>query len=109
MRGVYAIEQRAHLVLAENGGQARFAPRPQVVKELPVAPEHLHEVEADPAVANAQGVGGPTIDVLAVQEVRFQFGFGDRLGRLVGVELAKHTQRPGVGFLGALGLAVKRQ
>ena len=91
MRGVYAIKERAHLVLAENGGQTRFVPRPQVVEELPVAPEHFDEVEANRAVANPQGVGGPAIDALTVQEVRFQFGFGDRFWVAVAVEPAEHA------------------
>lgn len=106
--GVHVREDGAHFVFPENGRQPRFGSRPQVVEELPVAREHLHEVEADPAVADAHGVRGPVVLVLAAQEVGFELGFGDVL-RGLAVEFAQHAQRPGVCFLGALGLAVKRQ
>ena len=81
--GVHVREDGAHFVLRENGGKPGFGPRPQVVEELPVPREHLDEVEADPAVADPHGVGGPAIDMLAVQEVGFQFRLGDRLGGLL--------------------------
>ncbi len=107
--GVHVREDGAHFAFGENGGKPRFGPRPQVVEELPVPLQHLDEVEANPAVADAHGVGGPAIDILAVQEVGFQFRLGDRLGGLVAVELAQHPQCAGVSFLGTLGLAVQRQ
>ena len=107
--GVHVLQNCAHFVFRENGGKPRFGPRPEVVEEPPVPREHLHEVEANPAVADPHGVGGPAIDVLAVQEISFQIRLGDRLGRLIAVELAEHPQCAGVRFLGTLGLAAQRK
>jgi hypothetical protein len=80
----------------------------QDLEQVPVAPQHLHEEEANPAVADAKRVGRPVIDVSPVQEVGFQLGLGD-LGRGLAAKVHQLAQRPGVCFLGALALAVELQ
>jgi hypothetical protein len=108
MSGAHAPEQRAYFFATQDRGQARFALRAQDVEQMPVALQDMNEEEADSAVADAHGVRRPVIDVLAVQEVILELALAD-LVRALAIELAQHAHRAGVGFLGALALAVERE
>jgi len=108
VRRPHAAHQPAHFLDAENRRQPRLALRPQNVEEMPVALQHVHEEEADPAVADPHRVGRPVVDVAAAQEIPFQFLLGDLIGRLV-VELAQHPHRARGGLLRALAPAIERQ
>jgi hypothetical protein len=48
----------------------RFTLRPQDVKEIPVALQHLDEEEPNPAIAGAQRIWRSVIDVPAVEALR---------------------------------------
>ena len=108
-RRANAAEHRSNLLPTEHPRQARFALGAHDVEQVSVAPQTLHEVDADAAVADAQRVGRPVIDVAPAQEVGFKLLLADVLRLLVAVELAQHAQRPAVGFLRATGLAVECQ
>ena len=73
-----------------------------------MALQDVHEEEANAAVADAHRVRRPVVDVAPPQEVRFEFGLRDLVGRRA-VEGAQHPHRSGVGFLRAFPFAVELQ
>lgn len=103
---MHAGEDRAHLLAGEHHGEALLAVGADEAEGVPVAAQHVLEEEADPAVADAKGGGGPLVDVSPVEEVVLELGLGDLVGGL-GVELNQHAHGAGVGILGALALAVE--
>ncbi len=91
---------------AEDGGEATFGLGTQDTEDVPVTLEDVFEKEANAAIADAHGIGGPVIDVLAVEKIILKFLFGDQIGGFV-VELAEHADGAGVGLLSPLSFAVE--
>jgi hypothetical protein len=91
---------------AEDGGEASFGLGTEDTEDVPVTLEDVFEEEANAAIADAHGIGGPVIDVLAVEEIILEFLFGDQIGGF-GVELGEHTDGAGVGLLSSFPLAVE--
>jgi len=91
---------------AENGRKASFGLGPEDTEDVPVTLEDVFEKEANAAIADAHGIGGPVIDILAVEEIILKFLFGDQIGGFV-VELGEHADGAGVGVLSSFPLAVE--
>ena len=73
---------------------------------MPVALQHMHEEEPNAAGADAHRVRRPVVDVAPPQEVRFQLGLRDFVGRLAvggavhsnpGMSLNEGGERPRSG------------
>jgi len=91
---------------AENGGEASFGLGTEDVENVPVSLEDVFEEEANAAIADAHGIGGPVIYVLAVEEIILKFLLGDQVGGFA-VELGEHTDGAGVGLLSSFPFAVE--
>jgi hypothetical protein len=91
---------------AENGREASFGLGAEDSEDVPVTLEDVFEKEANAAIADAHGIGGPVIDVLAVEEIILEFLLSDQVGGF-GVELAEHANGAGVGLLSAFSFAVE--
>jgi len=76
-------EKTSDFFPAENGGEASFGLSPEDAEDMPVALKDMLEEEADAAIADAHGIGGPLIDVLSVEEIVLKFLFGDQIGGFV--------------------------
>ena len=90
----------------KTAGRRRSVWALQDTEDVPVALEDFLVEEAYPAITDAHGLGGPVIDVFAVEKVVLEFLLRDQIGGFV-VELRKHAHRAGVGLLGALPLSVE--
>jgi hypothetical protein len=77
-------------------------------EDAPIAFEDINIEKANAAVADAQGLGSPAVDVFALQEVLLEFGIGDEIGSFV-VELTEQTDRAGVGFLSGFSFPIELQ
>jgi hypothetical protein len=64
--------------------------------------------KANAAVADAHGLGGPVVDVFALEEILLGFGFRNQIGGFV-IEVTEHTDRAGVGFLGRFSFPIELQ
>jgi hypothetical protein len=91
---------------AENGREASFGLGTEDTEDVPVTLEDVFEEEANAAIADAHGIGGPVIDVLAVEEIILEFLFSDQIGGFA-VELGEHTDGARVGLLSSFPLAVE--
>jgi hypothetical protein len=91
---------------AENGRKASFGLGAEDSEDVPVSLEDVFVEEADAAIADAHGIGGPVIDVLAVEEIVLEFLFGDQIGGFA-VELGEHTDGAGVGLLSSFPFAIE--
>jgi hypothetical protein len=91
---------------AENGREASFGLGTEDSEDVPVSLEDVFEEEADAAIADAHGIGGPVIDVLSVKEIVLEFLLGDQIGGFA-IELGEHTDGASVGLLSPFPLAVE--
>jgi len=91
---------------AENGRKASFGLGSEDSKDVPIALEDVFVEEANPAIADAHGIGGPVINVLSVEEIVLEFLLGDQIGGFV-VELAEHANGAGVGLLSPFSFAIE--
>ena len=73
---------------------------------MPVSLEDVFVEEANAAIADAHGIGGPVIDVLAVEEIVLEFLLGDQIGGFA-IELGEHANGAGVGLLSPFPLAIE--
>ena len=73
---------------------------------MPVTLEDVLEEEADAAIADAHGVGGPVIDVLAVEEIVLEFLLSDQIGGFA-IELDEHANGASVGLLSPFPFAIE--
>ena len=62
---------------AENSRKASFGLGTEDSEDVPVSLEDVFEEEADAAIADAHGIGGPVINVLPVEEIVLKFLLGD--------------------------------
>jgi hypothetical protein len=91
---------------AENGRKSSFGLGTEDSEDVPVSLEDMFEEEADPAIADTHGIGGPVIDVLAVEEIFLEFLLGDQVGGFV-IELGEHADGACVGLLSPFPLAIE--
>jgi hypothetical protein len=94
------------LFTAQNSGKASFGLRTKDSQDVPVSLEDVFEEEAYAAIADAHGIRGPVINVLAVEEIILKFLLGDQIGGFA-VELGKHANGAGVGLLSPFPLAIE--
>jgi hypothetical protein len=92
--------------MAENGRKASFGLGSEDSEDVPVSLEDVFVEEAYPAIADAHGIGGPVINILAVEEIVLEFLLGDQVGGFV-VELAEHANGAGVGLLSPFPFAIE--
>jgi len=93
---------------AQDGGKAPFILGAQDSEDAPVAVEDFLVEEAYPAVTDPHGLGGPVIDVFAVEKVVLEFLLRHQIGGFA-IELRKHAHRAGVGLLRAFSFTVELQ
>jgi hypothetical protein len=93
---------------AQDGGQAVLVLGAQDREDVPIALQDVDVEKANPAVADAHGLGRPVIDVFPVEEVLLEFGFRNPIGGFV-IELRKHAHRAGVGLLGSFSFPIEWQ
>ena len=62
--------------------------------------------EADSAIADPHGIGGPVINVFSVEKIVLEFLLGDQIGGFA-IELGEHADGAGVGLLGSFPFAVE--
>ena len=91
---------------AENGRKASFGLGTEDSEDVPVSLEDVFVEEAYAAIADAHGIGGPVINVLAVEEIVLEFLLGDQIGGFA-VELGEHANGAGVGLLSPFPLAIE--
>jgi hypothetical protein len=91
---------------AENGRKSSFGLGTEDSENVPVSLEDVFEEEADAAIADAHGIGGPVIDVLSVEEIVLEFLLSDQIGGFA-VELGEHADGAGVGLLSPFPLAIE--
>jgi hypothetical protein len=91
---------------AENGRKASFSLGSEDSEDVPIALEDVFVEEANAAIADTHGIGGPVIDVLPVEEIVLEFLFGDQIGGFA-VELAEHANGAGVGLLSPFSFAIE--
>jgi hypothetical protein len=91
---------------AEDSGESSFGLSTKDTEDVPVTLEDVFEEEADAAIADAHGIGGPVIDVLSVEEIVLEFLLGDQIGGFA-IELGEHTDGAGIGLLGSFPFAVE--
>jgi hypothetical protein len=91
---------------AENGRKASFGLGSEDSENVPISLEDVFVEEAYAAIGDAHGIGGPVINVLAVEEVVLEFLLGDQIGGFA-VELGEHANGAGVGLLSSFPLAIE--
>jgi len=91
---------------AENGRKASFGLGTEDSENVPIALEDVFEKEANPAIADPHGIGGPVIDVLSVEEIFLEFLLSDQIGRFA-VEPGEHANGASVGLLSPFSFAVE--
>ena len=99
-------ENASDFFRAENSGKASFGLGTEDSEDVPVSLEDVFEEEANSAIADAHGVGGPVIDVFPVEEVVLEFLLSDQIGGFA-VELGEHANGAGVGLLSAFSFAIE--
>ncbi len=106
VRRLHTPEDASDLFHAEHGGEAVLVLRPQDVEDVPVALKDVLVEETDAAVADPHGLGRPTADVLAMEEVVLKLLLGEEV-RGLAIELNQHAQGADVGLLRTFGFAVE--
>jgi hypothetical protein len=91
---------------AENGGEASFGLGSEDTEDVPVTLEDVFVEEANAAITDAHGIGGPVIEVLSVEEIVLEFLLGDQIGGFA-VELGEHANGACVGLLSPFSFAVE--
>jgi hypothetical protein len=91
---------------AKNSRETSLGLGSEDTENVPVSLEDVFEEEADAAIADPHGIGGPVIDVLPVEEVVLKFLFGDQIGGFA-VELGEHADGAGVGLLSPFPFAIE--
>jgi hypothetical protein len=91
---------------AENGREASFILGTEDTEDVPIALEDMFEEEANAAIADTHGIGGPVINVLSPQEIVLELLLGDQVGGFA-IELREHSNGAGIGLLGPFPLAIE--
>jgi hypothetical protein len=90
----------------ENGGKASFGLGTEDSEDVPVALEDVFVEEANPAIADAHGIGRPVINVFALEEIVLEFLLGDEI-RGFAIELGEHADGAGIGLLSPFSFAIE--
>jgi hypothetical protein len=106
LEGMDLGENTSDFFNTENGREASFGLGTEDSEDVPVSLEDVFEEEANAAIADAHGIGGPVIDVLAVEEIVLKFLLGDQIGGFA-IELGEHSDGAGVGLLSPFPLAIE--
>ena len=106
LKGMDLGKNASDFIHAENGGEASFGLGTEDTENVPVSLEDVFEEEANAAIANAHGIGGPVIDVFPLEEIVLEFLLGDQIGGFT-IELAEHADGAGIGLLSPLSFAVE--
>lgn len=77
-------------------------------ENVPIALQDVNVEKANPAVANAHGLGRPVIDVFSVEEVLLEFGFRNQIRGFV-IELREHAHRARVRLLSSFSFPIELQ
>ena len=93
---------------AQDSGQAVFVLGAQDRQDVPIALQDVDVEKANPAVADAQGLGRPVINVFSVEEILLEFEFRNQIRGFV-IELREHAHRAGVGLLGSFSFPIELQ
>ena len=91
---------------AENGRESSFGLGSEDSEDVPVSLEDVFVEEANPAIADAHGIGGPVINVFPVEEIVLEFLLSDQIGGFA-VELGEHANGAGVGLLSPFSFAIE--
>ncbi len=91
---------------AEDGRESSLGLSTEDSEDVPVSLEDVFEEEADAAIADAHGIGGPVIDVLSAEKIVLEFLLGDQIGGFA-IELGEHADGAGIGLLGAFSFAIE--
>jgi len=91
---------------AENGGESSLILGSEDSEDVPIALKDVFIAEAYAAIADAHGIGGPVIVVLAVEEIVLEFLLGDQIGGFA-IELGEHADGAGVGLLSPFPFAIE--
>jgi hypothetical protein len=106
VEGFDLVQNTSDFFTAENRGESSFGLGSEDTEDMPVSLEDVLVEEANPAIADPHGIGGPVIDVLSVEEIVLKFLLGDQIGGFA-VELAEHANGACVGLLSPFSLAVE--
>ncbi len=91
---------------AQNGWESSLILGSEDSEDVPVSLEDVFVEEANSAIADPHGIGGPVINVFPLEEIVLEFLLGDQIGGF-GIELGEHADRAGVGLLSAFPLAIE--
>ena len=108
VEGFDAGQNASEFIDAQDSGQAVFVLSPQDREDVPIAHQNVDVKKANPAVADAHGLGRPAVDVFSMEKVVLQLRFRDKIGSLV-IELREHTNCAGVGFLSGFSFPIELQ
>jgi hypothetical protein len=106
LEGFDAIQNTSDFFNAENGRESSFGLGSEDSEDMPVSLEDVLVQEANPAIADAHGIGGPVINVFSMEEIVLEFLLSDQIGGFA-VELAEHANGACVGLLSAFPFAIK--
>ena len=91
---------------AENGRESSFVLGSEDSEDVPITLEDVFVEEANAAIADAHGIGGPPIDVLPMEEVFLEFLFTNEIGCFA-VELGEHADGTDIGLLCPFPFAIE--
>ncbi len=91
---------------AEDGRESSLGLSAEEAEDVPVTLEDVFEEEANAAIADTHGIGGPVIEVLSMEEIVLEFLLGDQIGGF-GVELTEHANGACIGLLSSFPLAIE--
>ena len=91
---------------SENGWESSLILGSEDSEDVPVSLEDVFIEEANAAIADAHGIGGPVINVFALEEIVLELLLGDEIGGFA-IELGEHADGAGVGLLSPFPFAVE--
>lgn len=106
VQGCGGIEKAPDFFNTEHRWESGFGLGAAEREGLPVTLEDVLEEELDATVADTHGSGGEVIDIVAVQEVGLELGFGEEVRGFV-VELSEQADLTDIGFLSTFALAAE--
>lgn len=106
VEGLDVVQKASEFFNAENGRKMSFGLSTEDSKDVPVSLEDMLEEEANATIADAHGIGGPVINVFALEEIVLEFLLGDQIGGFA-IELGEHTDGAGIGLLSPLPFAIE--
>ena len=93
VEGVDPLEDAVDFFSGKYCRQSSFGLCLEDIEDVPVTPYDMEIEELDCAVSDSQGIGSPLVHVFSVEEICFEFLFGDLIGVLA-MELDEHAHSP---------------